>query len=82
MTITVYTKPKCPQCDAVKDWLKKGGVEFETRDVTADDEAREAVLSLGYMAAPVVVAGSDHWSGFRPDRLKALIAAVTCGNVA
>jgi glutaredoxin-like protein NrdH len=25
-----------------------------------------------YLQAPVVVAGNDHWSGFRPDRIKAL----------
>ncbi len=24
---------------------------------------------------PVVVAGDDHWSGFRPDRIKALTVA-------
>jgi glutaredoxin-like protein NrdH len=29
-------------------------------------------MSLGYLQAPVVVAGNEHWSGFRPDRIKAL----------
>ena len=29
-------------------------------------------MALGYLQAPVVVAGNDHWSGFRPDRIKAL----------
>lgn len=31
-------------------------------------------MALGYLQAPVVVAGNDHWSGFRPDRIKALAA--------
>jgi glutaredoxin-like protein NrdH len=35
-------------------------------------EARDYVMALGYLQAPVVVAGSEHWSGFRPDRIKAL----------
>lgn len=30
------------------------------------------VKELGYTAAPVVVAGEDHWSGFRPDKLATL----------
>jgi glutaredoxin-like protein NrdH len=29
-------------------------------------------MALGYLQAPVVTAGDDHWSGFRPDRIKAL----------
>ena len=29
-------------------------------------------MALGYLQAPVVVAGNEHWSGFRPDRIKAL----------
>jgi glutaredoxin-like protein NrdH len=33
------------------------------------------VKSLGYVQAPVVVAGEDHWSGFRPDKIKAISGA-------
>ena len=29
-------------------------------------------MALGYLQAPVVVAGDSHWSGFRPDRIKEL----------
>ena len=36
-----------------------------------DGEARDYVMALGYLQAPVVVAGDEHWSGFRPDRIKA-----------
>ena len=36
------------------------------------DEARDYVMSLGYSSAPVVVSGETHWSGFRPDSIKAL----------
>ena len=44
-------------------------------DISLDDEAREYVLALGHLQAPVVVSGEEHWSGFRPDRIKALSAA-------
>jgi glutaredoxin-like protein NrdH len=33
-------------------------------------------MALGYLQAPVVVVGNDHWSGFRPDRIRALAGAV------
>jgi glutaredoxin-like protein NrdH len=32
------------------------------------------VRGLGYLQAPVVVAGDTHWSGFRPDQISALAA--------
>ncbi|MCE0537976.1 glutaredoxin-like protein NrdH [Kineosporia rhizophila] len=74
MTITVYSKPACVQCDATKRALDKAGLAHEVIDITQDDTAREYVLSLGYLQAPVVVAGDEHWSGYRPDRLRALVA--------
>jgi glutaredoxin-like protein NrdH len=40
--------------------------------VVEDPAAHEYVKSLGYLQAPVVVAGDTHWSGFRPDMLLTL----------
>ena len=77
MTVTVYTKPACVQCNATYKALEKQGIEFEKVDITADDEARDYVMSLAYLQAPVVVAGNEHWSGFRPERIKALVKDAT-----
>ena len=74
-TITVYTKPACVQCHATYKALDKQGLDYQVIDISTDDTARDYVMSLGYLQAPVVVAGSEHWSGFRPDRVKALAAA-------
>lgn len=74
MTVTVYTKPSCVQCEQTKKWLDGRGIAYETRDVTVDEGAWEEALALGYLGAPVVVVGTEHWSGFRLDRLKALAA--------
>lgn len=76
MTITVYSKPRCPQCDATYRVLDKQGVEYTSVDVSEDLDALEFIKGLGHQQAPVVVAGDDHWSGFRPDRIKAAIAAL------
>jgi glutaredoxin-like protein NrdH len=73
--ITVYTKPACVQCNATYKALDKAGLEYRVVDITEEPEARDYVMALGYLQAPVVVAGEDHWSGFRPDRVKALVAA-------
>jgi len=74
--ITVYTKPACVQCNATYKALDKQGVAYDVVDITANADARDYVMALGYLQAPVVVAGNDHWSGFRPDRIKALTGAV------
>ncbi|OLT48627.1 NrdH-redoxin [Gordonia sp. CNJ-863] len=71
-TITVYTKPACVQCHATYKALDKQGLDYQVIDISTDDTARDYVMALGYLQAPVVVAGDDHWSGFRPDRIKAL----------
>lgn len=72
MDITVYSKPHCVQCDATKRALNKAGLDFDVIDITEDAEALSTVKSLGYVQAPVVVTSEDHWSGFRPENLKAL----------
>ena len=75
MAITVYSKPNCVQCNATYRALDKAGLRYETVDISLDVEALEQVKSLGYAQDPVVMAGEDHWSGFRPDKIKALAIA-------
>lgn len=72
MSITVYTKPSCVQCNATYRALDKLGFEYEVVDISQDADARDYVMSLGHLQAPVVVAGGQHWSGYRPDQIKAL----------
>ncbi len=76
MSVTVYSKPACVQCDATYRALTNKGVEYTVVDITADSEALEFVRGLGYLQAPVVVAGDTHWSGFRPDQISSLAAKV------
>ena len=74
MTVRVYTTPNCNQCAMTKMWLDKKGVHYSTVDLAdpANINDYEAMVALGYAAAPIVVIGTDyeaHWSGFRPDLL-------------
>lgn len=72
MTISVYSKPSCVQCTATYRALDKQGIEYEVFDLSEDEKALQTVKELGYLQAPVVVAGEDSWSGFRPDKINEL----------
>jgi len=74
MTITVYSRPACVQCTATTRALSARGLEFEVVNLDADAAAMERVSELGYRQLPVVVAGEDHWAGFRPDLIGRLAA--------
>ena len=52
--------------------LDKCGAAYEVRDVTEDQTAYARVRELGYQQVPVVEAGGQHWSGYRPDRIGGL----------
>ena len=73
--ITVYTAPRCVQCRATKRKLDALGADYTEVNVREDQEAHDYVISLGYTGAPVVVTGDEHWSGFRPEKLAAVVAA-------
>ena len=82
MSITVYTKPACVQCNATYKALDNAGLDYEIIDITEVPEARDYVMALGYLQAPVVVVDGEHWSGFRPDRIRALAGAAESGATA
>ena len=67
MSITVYSKPACVQCTATTRALEARGLDYQVIDLTEDDDAMTQVSELGYRQVPVVIAGEEHWAGFRPD---------------
>ena len=73
MEVTVYTMPNCVQCEQSKRYLDTKQVEYSVVDISEDSEAYEFVTSLGYKSAPIIVAGNDHWSGFRLERLNGIV---------
>lgn len=73
MTIIVYSTPACVQSRATTHALEARGIAFEEIDLTRDPEAHRTIQVMGYCQAPVVIANKDHWTGFRPDRIGALV---------
>lgn len=76
MKITVYTTPDCVQCESTKRQFERFDIPYEVVDLSKDEEALKMVRELGYTAAPVVIAGSHEWSGFRLDRIKGVAAEI------
>lgn len=74
MKVTVYTTPNCVQCDSTKRMLSKADVPYDVVDLSQDADAMTMVKELGYVAAPVVTVDDRHWSGFRIEKIKNLIA--------
>ena len=51
-SITVYTKPACPQCRATLRALVNAGLDFDTVDISTDADARDFVMSLENTCRP------------------------------
>lgn len=77
MSVTVYSKPSCVQCNATYRALTKNGIDYDVVDVTEDQAAYDHVVSLGYQQVPVVETADEHWSGFRPDMISRLALRAT-----
>lgn len=77
--ITVYSKPKCMQCEMTKMWLTQNKIPFETVDTEANSEALELLSHYGWQTLPVVAIddeisdNSKSWSGFQIDKLETLL---------
>jgi glutaredoxin-like protein NrdH len=69
---TVYTKPSCVQCDMTKRMLDNLGVDYNTVDITEDNDALNKILEMGFKSAPVVITDTESWAGFNPDKINSL----------
>lgn len=72
MSVIVYSKPSCVQCNFTKRTLNKLGVEFEEIDISENKEGRERVAELGFVQVPVVDFNGEVFSGYRPEKLEKL----------
>lgn len=77
-TITIWDKGEafCGQCHATKRAFDAEGVVYQTRDITADENAAQLAefKDQGHLEAPIVQTPTDTWSGMRPDKIKSAAA--------
>ena len=69
MSVTVYTKPACVQCNATYRALNKAGIAYSTVDLVEDEAALDRLKELGFQGAPVVESPIGAWAGFNPDKI-------------
>lgn len=74
-TVTVWTKPSCGQCTAVKAALTTAKIPFIERDITAPDAADdlEYFRRLGLASAPITEYGAKAVPGFLPSEISEVI---------
>jgi glutaredoxin-like protein NrdH len=78
--ITVYSKPRCVQCTAVKRAFEKAGAAFEEKNILEHPDKLEEFLAAGLTSAPIVEAdGHKTFAGFNPDAVKAIVDGL--GNI-
>lgn len=70
----VKTEGPCMQCTMMKKEFIKKGIPFT--ELKGEDHVEE-IKALGFQSYPVVITKSfGSWAGFRPDRLKDIIANI------
>lgn len=74
-TITIYSRPSCQPCKAIKRWWDRNGVTYNEVNVEESPADLEAIKALGYERVPVtVVSNGDpetdiHWGGLHMDNM-------------
>ncbi len=73
-TVTIYTTPTCVYCKMTKDFFKEHNVQYEEKDVVADDKAREEMIQkTGQMGVPAIDIDGEIVVGFDEARLRKLL---------
>ena len=77
VNVTVYhIGPTCVQCNQTKRVLDSLGIVYDQVDLRQHPDITEKFKTEGLLAAPIVVAGEQKWSGFRLERIKALALTI------
>lgn len=76
MDIRIYTLPSCVQCEMTKKQFNLHGLTYTSIDLASNPEALAEIEQFGYASAPVIVAGEQHWAGFKYDRINGLVKMI------
>lgn len=58
----LYTKTVCPKCMLVKSFLAEANVQYKTVNTDENPDARELLIDLGYMAAPILLNEGNYFA--------------------
>ena len=72
MTVTLWRKPGCVQCDQTEREFNKRGIVYQVKRLDRSPKAVERFLEMGLLSAPIVETDDRRWSGFRLNRITSL----------
>lgn len=79
--VTIYSRHDCPGCALVQRSLARSGVSFEVVDLEERPELAAAFKQQGLAALPIIqTADGQRTAGFRPDRIKQIIALASTSS--
>jgi glutaredoxin 3 len=72
--LTLFSRPDCPPCDWLKDWLRERNLAFEEHDVSTDKIAVfTLVRQYQSQSTPTLVIGDQVLIGFEPEKIEAAL---------
>lgn len=80
--VIVYTTPTCPDCWALKAWLKREGIAFDERDLSDPKIMAEAKARTGVRVAPITLVGETVFYGTFQSQKPGLILALGLSSTA
>ncbi|WP_369289739.1 glutaredoxin domain-containing protein [Actinomyces urogenitalis] len=76
--VTIYSRHDCPGCALTERSLARKGVSFEVVDLDKRPDLVAELRQQGLATLPIIQTPDGHrTAGFRPDRIKAIIAMAT-----
>lgn len=71
--VTIYTSDTCRYCHMLKEYLNARQVPYIEKNISTDMNARNELISKGYMGVPVVLVGNQTIVGFDKARLDQIL---------
>lgn len=71
--VTIYSSDTCGYCTLAKDYFKAKGVEYVEKNISRDAEARQHLISNGFMGVPVIYVDDQVVQGFDKAKLESLL---------
>ena len=72
--VKIFSTPSCAYCELLKEFLKDKGVEFESIDVSQDEESQNYIMEkTGKITVPVAEIDGEIVIGFDKPKIMELL---------
>ncbi len=78
--VIIYTTPTCPDCLALKAWLKRKNIAFTERNLTDQKVMQEAKARTSMRVAPITLIGEHVFYGTFSSQKPSLTVALNLSS--